>query len=154
KAKLRLDTREGLFSEAHGVPTVVPVKPNESELYRRITTPNQNERMPDPKSGKTLTPREIALIKKWIEQGATWKGHWAYLPPVRPEIPAVEEAGFVKNPIDRFVLARLREANLRPSPEADRVTLIRRLSFDLTGLPPTWAEAEAFVQDSRSDAYE
>jgi hypothetical protein len=154
KANLRLDSRDGLFSSPRGVTTIVPGKPDESELYLRITTAEKNERMPDPKSGKTLSSREIVIIKKWIEQGAAWKGHWAYLPPVRPQVPAVEVAGFVKNTIDRFVLAKLREAELRPSAEADRITLIRRLSFDLTGLPPTREEVEAFVHDARPDAYE
>jgi hypothetical protein len=154
KAKLRLDTRDGLFSAPRGLATIVPGKPSESELFLRITTADKDQRMPDPKSGKTLSPREIALIQKWIEQGAAWKGHWAFLPAVRPELPAIEDRGFVKNPIDLFVLAKLREAGLAPSPEADRVTLIRRLSFDLTGLPPTWAEVEAFLHDTRPNAYE
>jgi hypothetical protein len=147
KANLRLDTAEGRR-------VIVPGKPGQSELVRRITTEDKDERMPDPKSGKRLSPRQIALVTKWVEQGGEWKGHWSYLKPVRPELPAVAAAGFVKNPIDRFVLAKLREANLPPSAEADRVTLIRRLSFDLTGLPPAPGEAAAFVHDSRAEAYE
>src|SRR6516165_383553 len=91
KASLRLDTRDGLFSEPRGLPTVVPGKPDASELYLRITTPDKNQRMPDPKSGKALSPREVSLIQKWIEQGAAWKGHWAYLQPQRPEVPGVQE---------------------------------------------------------------
>jgi hypothetical protein len=154
KAHLRLDTREGLFTSTKGPGVVVPGKPDQSELFRRITTPDKDERMPDPKSGKRLSARQTALIQKWIAQGAEWKGHWAYLKPVRPAVPAVAVGPFVKNSIDRFILARLQEASLRPSAEADRVTLIRRLSFDLTGLPPTRAEVEAFVHDTRPDAYE
>jgi hypothetical protein len=147
KAGLRRDTADGRR-------VIVPGQPGRSELVRRITAADKDERMPDPKSGKKLWPRQIVLIEKWIEQGGNWKGHWSYLKPVRPEAPAVAGAGFVKNPIDRFVLAKLQEADLRTSPEADRVTLIRRLSFDLTGLPPTSAEAAAFIQDSRAEAYE
>ena len=162
KADLRLDTREGLFATSGETSNVAPGKPDQSQVYRLITTKNAMERMPDPKSGKMLNERQISLIKRWIEQGAQWKGHWAYLKPVRPEVPIPTpapggdqgEGEFVKNPIDRFILAKLREVNLRPSPEADHVTLIRRLYFDLTGLPPTWAEVEAFVNDRGSDAYE
>src|SRR5262249_56972205 len=107
-------------------------KREQSELSRRVVTADAEERMPDPKSGKKLTDRQIALLKKWIEQGAEWKGHWAYLKPVRPPLPAADEPGFVRTPVDRFILARLKDANLAHAPEADRVTLIRRLSFDLT----------------------
>ena len=154
KAHLRLDTGEGLFNARDKTGPVVPGKPQESELLRRLTTADANERMPDPKSGKSLSARQIAVLKKWIEQGAQWKDHWAYLKPVRVAAPAVDQPGFVTNAIDRWVLAKLREADLRPAAEADRVTLIRRLSFDLTGLPPTWPEVEAFVRDQRPDAYE
>jgi hypothetical protein len=148
KADLRLDTRDGLFT------VVSPGKPAESELYRRLVTANADERMPEPKSGKRLGGREIAVIKRWIEEGAVWKGHWAYIPPVRGTPPAVDDPAFVQNAIDRFILARLGEIKARPSPEADRITLIRRLYFDLTGLPPTPRQVKAFVQDARTDAYE
>jgi mono/diheme cytochrome c family protein len=151
KAGLRLDTREGIFGKDGGV---VAGKPAESELYLRLVTNDADERMPQAESNKTLTPRQIALVKKWIEQGAEYKGHWAYAKPVRPEPPAAVEPGFVRNPVDRFVLAKLKEVGLNHAPEADRVTLIRRLSFDLTGLPPTRAEVEAFVADRSPDAYE
>jgi Protein of unknown function (DUF1549)/Protein of unknown function (DUF1553)/Planctomycete cytochrome C len=155
KAHLRLDTKDGLFAGKDGSPgPVVPRKPEESELYRRLITPDANERMPEPKSGKRLAPKQISLIKRWIEQGASWKGHWAYIPPVRPALPAEESSGFVRNAVDRFIVAKLRDAGLQPSSEADRVTLIRRLSFDLTGLPPTPQEVAAFLHDSRADAYE
>ena len=132
----------------------MPGKPDASELMRRVTATDPDERMPDPKSNKKLSARDIAMLKKWIEQGAPWQGHWAYIKPSRPAAPNVEQPGFVKNPIDRFVLARLKEAGLTPSPEADKATLIRRLSLDLTGLPPTPKEVQAFVDDTSPDAYE
>jgi len=154
KADLRLDTREGLFSIHEVRQTVVPGKPEVSELFKRITAVDPDERMPDPKSNKRLSDRQIALIRKWIEQGAPWKGHWAYLMALRPEAPAADDSSFVKNPIDNFILAGLKEAGLHHAREADRVTLIRRLSFDLTGLPPTPAEVESFVTDQTPDAYE
>ena len=106
KADLRLDSHDGIFSTIKDLQTVVPGKPDKSELYRRITEKDADERMPDPKSNKRLSDREIAIIKKWIEQGAPWQGHWTYVKPVRPAMPNVELPGFVQNPIDRFVLAR------------------------------------------------
>lgn len=155
KADLRLDTREGAFAALEeGAHVVVPGKPDDSELYRRIATDDEDDLMPPPKSNKELTERQKAILKKWIEQGAEWKGHWAYLPVERPAIPAVEKPGFVRNPIDQFVLASLAAAELEPAPEADRVTLIRRLHFDLIGLPPTKAQVDAFVNDKSADAYE
>jgi hypothetical protein len=153
KAHLRLDDRDGLFSSHGTTHMLVPGKPDESELFRRVTTADAEERMPDPKSGKKLTDRQVALLKKWIEQGAVWKGHWAYLKPERAPLPAVDEPGFVRTPVDRFILQRLRDENLAHAPEADRVTLLRRISFDLTGLPPTRAEVDAFVNDRDPDAY-
>jgi hypothetical protein len=154
KARLRLDEKDGLFSAHGSTRLIVPGKPEESELFRRVVTTDADERMPEPKSGKKLSERETALLRKWIEQGAEWKGHWAYLKPVRPPLPAVDEAGFVRTPVDRFILARLREENLAHAPEADRATLVRRLYFDLLGLPPTPAEVAAFVNDRDPDAYE
>jgi hypothetical protein len=154
KAHLRLDTRDGLFSSHDDIHIIVPSKLEQSELFRRITARDAAERMPNVKSGKSLSVRQIALIEKWIKQGAQWKGHWAYIKPARPELPATDQRGLVKNVLDRLVLAKLSDAELRPSPEADRVTLIRRLSFDLTGLPPTSAEVDTFVHDRRPEAYE
>src|SRR5690349_12975342 len=95
KADLRLDTKDGLMSSHDDVHNVIPGKPEQSELYRRVTTDDPDERMPDPKSNKRLTPREVAILKKWIEQGAEYKGHWAYLKPTRPAVPAVTDPGFV-----------------------------------------------------------
>jgi hypothetical protein len=155
KADLRLDTREGLFRPLDGATPVVPRKPDESELYLRVTAEEDDLRMPPPKSGHALTPAQVGTIRRWIEQGAEWKGHWAYIPPTRPPVPDVkDDGGFIRNDIDRFILARLRERGLRPSPEADRVTLIRRLSFDLTGLPPLPEEVDAFLKDDAPGAYE
>ena len=154
KADLRLDTKDGLFSVREDRHTVIPDNPDDSELFRRITAADPDVRMPDPKSNKRLSYREIALIRKWIEQGAPWKGHWAYLKPARPEVPASDDSTFVKNPIDNFILAGLKDAGLQHGMDADRVTLIRRLSFDLAGLPPTPAEVESFVTDRSPDAYD
>lgn len=154
KADLRLDTKDGLFDAIKGHRPVVPGNVAGSELFRRITAADPDERMPDPKSNKKLTDRQIALIKEWIEQGAPWRGHWAYLKLTRPAVPDVSDPSFVKNPIDHFILAGLKDAGLPHAPEADRVTLIRRLSFDLIGLPPTEAEVQAFVDDQSPDAYE
>lgn len=153
KADLRFDTHDGLFSTIKGHTVVVPNKPDQSELFLRVIAADPDQRMPDPKSNKRLSDREIALLKKWIEQGAPWKGHWAYLPIVRPAAPEIIDPGFVQNDLDRFVLAGLKEAGLHHAPEADRVTLIRRLSFDLTGLPPKESDVQAFLNDPSPDAY-
>ena len=111
-------------------------------------------KMPPAKSNKTVTPKELAVIKTWIEEGAKYQKHWSLIAPSRPELPAVKNAAWVKNPIDRFILARLEKEGIAPAPEADRRTLIRRLSFDLTGLPPTPEEVDAFLADRSTDAYE
>ena len=156
KADLRLDTKDGIFSTPDEVPIVVPGKPGDSALLQRVSTNDKEEVMPPSKTGKTLKPEQIALIKRWIEQGAEWKGHWSYIPPARPTAPAEPPGGaggFVRNEIDRFVLAGLKDAGLQPSPEADRVTLLRRLTFDLTGLPPTPEDVSSFVADTSESAY-
>jgi Protein of unknown function (DUF1553)/Protein of unknown function (DUF1549)/Planctomycete cytochrome C len=153
KADLRLDQRDGLFRSADGVAVVVPDKPDESELYLRITAADPDLQMPPPKSGARLTSVQTELIRRWIAEGAHWKGHWSYLPPARPAVPQ-GAAGPAANGIDRFVRDRILSNKLRPSPEADRTTLIRRLSFDLVGLPPSPREVDEFVSDSRPDAYE
>jgi hypothetical protein len=154
KASLRLDTREGLFSAIEGRFPIVPGKPDQSEVYQRITTHDPDDRMPKSKTGQTLTPGQIEAIKRWIEQGANWEGHWAYIPVVRPPLPAVKKAAWAIDPIDLFILARLQTEKLRPSADADKRTLLRRLSFDLTGLPPTPEEVSAFVADKNPQAYE
>lgn len=153
KARLRLDTPGGTFGlAASGGHAVVPGKLGDSELYQRIISDDPDEQMPPAKGGKVLTADEIAKLKAWIEQGATYKSHWAFIPPVRPDLPAVGDPSWGKTPLDRFVLDRLEKEGLKPSPEADRTTLIRRLSLDLIGLPPTIAEVDAFRADQRPDA--
>ena len=155
KADLRLDTAEGLKHTAKsGRQVVVPGKPQESELYLRVSSDKPDYRMPPPSAEKQLTPKDVELLRRWIEQGAPWQAHWAYQTPTKPPVPEVRDKGWCRTPIDRFILARLEREGLTPSPEADKETLIRRVTFDLTGLPPTPAEVEAFLQDDRPDAYE
>jgi Protein of unknown function (DUF1553)/Protein of unknown function (DUF1549)/Concanavalin A-like lectin/glucanases superfamily/Planctomycete cytochrome C len=134
---------------------IVPGDPANSEMYRRVSSENKAVRMPPAYMGKErLSDREIASIKSWIEQGAVWEPFWSFIPPKRPAIPAVSNPLWVKNPIDAFILSRLDREKLHPAPEADRATLLRRVSLDLTGIPPTPAEVDAFVADSSPDAYE
>jgi hypothetical protein len=154
KAGLRLDKEEGLFGERKGGPAIVKGDLKQSPLFQRISTEDEDDIMPPPKSRKELKPAQKELIKRWIEQGAQWEKHWSLIAPTRPATPAVNDTAWVRNPIDAFVLARLEHAKLRPAPEADRRALIRRLSFDLIGLPPTPAEVEAFVNDTSANAYE
>src|SRR5579872_1456130 len=154
QAGLRLDTQAGAYAKrASGRAAVAPGHPELSEVYRRISDTGPLH-MPPAGSGKTIKPAQAALIKQWIAQGGVYKQHWSFVPPVRPALPAVRQAAWVRNPIDRFILARLEKEGLKPSPEAGRATLLRRLSFDLTGLPPTPQELDAFVADKSPDAYE
>jgi len=156
-AGLRLDAKQSVFAKV-----VVPGNPDGSSLYRRVAGIGDVARMP---MGGRLADDQIAVLKTWIEQGADWpdsvgakvtatKTHWAFVPPQRPELPPVGNPTWVRNPVDRFVLARLEKEGLKPSPEADRVTLLRRLSLDLTGLPPTVEEVDSFVRDKTTNAYE
>jgi hypothetical protein len=155
KAKIRLDTREGLFATRHDEPVVKPKDATASLLWQRVSSTDADEIMPPPKSGKKLKPEQVALLKRWIEEGAEWKGHWSFAPPARPAIPEIRNPkSKIKTPIDNFILARLQKDNLNLSPEADRPTLIRRVTLDLTGLPPTPAEVDAFLADKSPDAYE
>ncbi len=154
EAELRLDTEAGLFGKGAKKPPIVPAKLDESELIKRVTSPAPEHLMPPVDSGRKLSARDIAVLKKWVEQGAKWQGHWAFIKPVRAAVPNVAEPGFTRNEIDRFVLAKLQAAGLKHAAEADRVTLIRRLSFDLTGLPPTPEDVDKFVSDTSPDAYE
>jgi hypothetical protein len=149
KAKLRLDVEK----DAHEA-VIVPGKPAASEMFKRITTDDVFERMPPEKHNKPLSKGQIETLRKWIEQGAKYEKHWSLIPPKHHTIPALKNAGWVRNDIDRFILARLDKEGLTPSPEADRRTLIRRLSFDLIGLPPTPEEVDAFLADKAPDAYE
>ena len=150
KADLRLDTRDGAIEGG----AVVPHKPAEGTFLERITATDPDEVMPPRKTGKTLTPTEVATLRAWVAQGAPYAVHWAYTKPVRPPLSAVRNTTWPRNPIDRFVLARLDSEGLTPSPEADRLTLARRVALDLTGLPPTAAEVEAFATDPAPDAYD
>ena len=151
---VRFDTAEGLFADQGGHAAVVPGQPEASELLKRVTSSDPDQIMPPKGHGKPLTPREIELLTTWIREGAKFSRHWSYVVPVRPELPFVKDQAWPKNAIDRFILARLEREGLKPSAEADRYALIRRVSLDLTGLPPTLAEVDAFVQDSDPKAYE
>ncbi len=150
EADLRLDTEDGLFADRDGYRIVAPGDSSASELIARVTSDDPNMVMPPTESNKSLTPRQIDTLKRWVTEGATWEGHWAYVAPVRPTVPDIPG----KSVIDRFVQAQLTSRGLKPSPQADRTTLIRRLSFDLRGLPPTAAEVREFLADDRQDAYE
>ncbi|HZT80192.1 MAG TPA: PSD1 and planctomycete cytochrome C domain-containing protein [Gemmataceae bacterium] len=157
KAKLRLDTKEGLLREVRsGLGRVVePGKSAASDLIQRVTADEPHRLMPPPKSGKKpLKPEQVALLKEWIDQGAPWSSHWAFLPPKRPPLPKVADRQWVREPLDAFILARLEAEGLRPNPEADKATLIRRVTLDLTGLPPTPEEVDAFLTDQTPEAYE
>jgi len=153
-ADLRLDTRTGATADRGGYAALIPGDPAASELLYRITTDDETDRMPPEGKGQRFTDREVALLERWIAQGGEYDRHWSYVKPQRPELPGVENTSWVRNPVDRFILARLEAEGLVPSPEADRLTLARRLALDLTGLPPTWEEARAFVRDSRPGAYD
>ena len=142
KAELRLDVKDSALRSKD--PIIVLGKSVDSELIRRVETDDADELMPPPKSGRKLTSRQKVTLKRWVDQGAGWGKHWAFKPLVRPELPRVTDSAWARNSIDVFVLARLEQEGLKPSPEADRTTLIRRLGLDLTGLPPTLAEVDAF----------
>lgn len=154
EADLRLDTEVGATADLGDYRAVDREKPDESELIHRITSDDPDMRMPPVDSGKELSPDEIKLIKQWIGEGAVWSRHWAYVPPHVVEPPQVHDTDWPLNWVDQFVLAKLEKLNLRPSPPTDRVTLIRRLSFDLTGLPPTPQEVDAFVPSDDPKTYE
>ncbi len=153
KADLRIDTKDGFFTPIKDHTPVVPGHSDQSELFHRITTDDKDERMPDPKSNKRLSPKEVALIKRWIDEGAQWKGHWAYLKP-ESQLPADNADKWAINPIDRFISQDLSQRSLQHSPPADHVTLIRRLYFDLVGLPPTPQQVQAFIADQSPNAYD
>lgn len=154
KAKLRLDQVESATAEAKsGARAIVPGKFEESELWQRINSPHDDEVMPPPESHKKpLSAQQRELIKRWIEQGAVYQKHWAYEPVTHPAVPPTP--GPAVNPVDAFILARLAREKLTPSPETSRETLIRRVTLDLTGLPPTPEEVDAFLSDHQPGAYE
>jgi hypothetical protein len=150
---LRLDRKADLLAKRPTGAPVVPGSPEGSRIWVRIAAEGARQ-MPPPGSGKQLTSRQKELVRRWIAQGAAYTQHWAFVPPRRPPLPRVKNASWPRNPVDAFVLARLEKAGLAPSPPADRTTLLRRLSLDLVGLPPTPEEVDAFLADRRPDAYE
>ena len=154
KAKLRLDTEDGATGPRKGGPAVIRGKPDESELIKRILSTDPEEMMPPPESHLTVTEAEKALLRRWIEQGAPWGNHWSFETIRKISPPKVSDKNWPKNDIDRFVLARLDREGLKPQPEASKERLIRRLSFDLTGLPPSVAEIDTFTADTSPKAYE
>ena len=155
KGGLRLDVPDVPFQTLKsGKHALVAGKPNESELLRRITATDPEEVMPPAKTGKPITKEEADLLRRWIADGAKFKGHWSFEPPVEAALPKVRAPRWAKNPVDRFILARLEEKGFKPEQEADKYTLLRRVSLDLTGLPPTPAEVEAFLADTAPGAFE
>ncbi len=154
KAGLRLDLESSAKADRDGRRAIVPGDLEASELCRRITAEDADERMPPPRSGKDLTAAQVETLRRWIVAGARWQPHWAFIPPERSPIPRVRRPEWVRNPIDAFILARLEREGLAPSPEADRGILLRRAILDLIGLPPTLAELDAFERDTSPDAYE
>jgi mono/diheme cytochrome c family protein len=155
KSGLRLDQKESAYKPAKsGKTAIVPGNAAQSELIKRITTDDEDDQMPPVKTGKHLSPQQITLLQKWVSQGAPYRSHWAFEPPVRPAVPEVQDKSWPRNEIDRFILARLEKEGLKPSPEAPKATLIRRVYLDLTGLPPTQAEVDAFEHDTSPNAYE
>ena len=154
QADLRLDTKEGAFSEPSGYPVLVPGNPEESELYLRIISEDETYCMPPSDFNKTLTPEQVEALAQWIREGAQWEEHWSFTPLVQPMPPAVKKKDWVRNPIDAFILSRLEKEGLQPADETDKRTLIRRVSFDLTGLPPTLEEIHRFLNDDSPNAYQ
>jgi hypothetical protein len=151
KSKLRLDIRdEALQPRKGGKPAIAPNHPESSRVVKKITAGE----MPPEETGNKLTPQQIETIRKWIQEGASYAEHWAFVKPKKSPLPKVQDARWPRNAIDFFILARLEKESLKPSPEADRLILLRRVSLDLRGLPPTLAEVEAFEQDQSPDAYE
>jgi hypothetical protein len=156
QANLRFDTEAGAFAElSGGGHAIVRGDPAASALLQRVSSDDPVRRMPPAYLNLDKLPeKEIDILRRWISAGAPWSQHWSFVPPRRPETPEVSPEGWVRNAIDRFVMARLDREGIEPAPEAPRRTLIRRLSLDLTGLPPAPAEVEAFVNDTSADAYE
>ena len=155
KADLRLDLEKSAKTALTAeVTAIVPEKPEESEVMHRLTHSDPDEIMPPPSSKLTVSPGEIALIRKWIAQGAKWERHWAFLPPESIPPPSMGDHPWPRNEIDHFILETLTEHDLKPSPPASRALLLRRLTFDLAGLPPTIAELDDFLSDESDNAYE
>jgi len=151
---LRLDNEEGAFADLGGYAAIVRGNPEESELIQRVISTDPTEAMPPPAHGKKPSAQEVELLTEWVRRGAPYARHWAYVPPTRLPPPEVRVPARAKTAIDRFLLARLDREGLSPAPEADRPALIRRVALDLTGLPPTPEEVDAFASDTGPDAYE
>lgn len=157
KAGLRLDIAESALAplpEHPGLRAIQPGRPGGSEVIHRILSEDPEITMPPPESELSLTAREKALLVRWVEEGAAYKPHWAFLPPEKPSVPSVVHQSHVQNPIDAFVIRKVERKGWEPAPEADKEMLLRRLSFDLTGLPPTIEEIDAFLADDSPAAYE
>lgn len=156
KAGLRLDTKEDAFKKIDsGDYAIVPGKPEQSRVLAVVTLPpDDGDHMPPTKTGKKLSAAQVDLLRRWIAQGAKWAEHWSYVAPERPAVPAVKNKKWARNDVDRFILAALEKSGLKPNTEADRYTLIRRLSLDLIGLPPTVQEVDDFIADKSPNAYE
>ena len=153
-ADLRLDLRESAVAQRDTGAAIVPGEPENSNLYKRITTRSSKLLMPPAEHHKPLTPDEIALLTRWIKEGAAYEPHWSFIVPTMPELPAVKNKAWVRNGIDAFVLAKIEAHNLKPSPEAEKRTLLRRVYLDLIGLPPTPEAVDAFERDPSPNAYE
>ena len=153
KADLRLDTPEGAYALIDGIQPIKPGDPAASSIIERILSTDEDEVMPPPESHKKITPQQAEILQRWIKEGAKYKNHWAFEKPIKAAVPKVT-GGQVRNPIDAFIQDRLRQEALSPAPEASKETLIRRVTLDLTGLPPTIAEVDAYLADSSPDAYE
>ena len=154
QADLRFDTRAGAFAERRGPTAIVPGDPGSSELVRRIFHSDLDERMPPPAAKVALSLGEKAALRRWIEAGAPWKEHWAFVSPRRSALPATRDDTSARGSIDRFLDEILAREDLEPAPEADPETLLRRLAIDLTGLPPTPAAMDDYLSDTAPDAYE
>lgn len=153
EAGLRLDLREEVLKPEGGKAIIVPGKPEQSELITRITSDDEFTQMPPPSAEKTLSPEQIKLLKRWVAEGAEWQDHWSLVPPTRPAVPEIS-SDWPQGAIDHFVLKRMQSQDMQPANEADKRTLIRRLYFDLLGLPPTPKQVDRFVQDDSPQAYE
>ena len=154
EADLRLDTQDGSRDDLGGYQAIMPGDPESSELYLRITTDDEDLRMPPAGNHPPLSKSDIDTVRRWIESGAVYNQHWSFVPPRLPKIPEVEHSQWCRNAIDRFVVRRLEQSGLQPNEEANRKSLIRRVSMDLIGLVPSPEEVSAFVTDHRPDAYE
>jgi hypothetical protein len=148
KAGRRLDTPDGATAEHEGVRAIVPGDLAKSELWQRLNSTDNDDVMPPPKSHKTVTAAQKETLKRWIEQGAKYEAHWSFIPVTAVDVPQVQRSEWPRNDIDHFILARLEKEDLVPSPEASPATLIRRVTLDLTGLPPTPQEVQEFLADA------